>query len=288
MTSASEFSVKPLTPLLGAEISNVDLTMPDPLVFEKIEQAWLKYKVVFVYDQRLDLTALCRFSSQFGVLMQLPYIKPVDDFPEVICVRKEATEIDMGVFGGDWHTDFSFLAEPPKASILYSEVIPPVGGDTLWVDMAHAWKTLPSTIRDKLIGRYAIHTGAPYGVRNAPDKADQFKGSIEIERGNPEADAEVLHPAVCRHPHTGEEMLFVNPTYTTGFEGMMPHESSQLLSDIYLHCMRPEFSCRFRWRVGTVVIWDNRNTMHYAVNDYDGYQRVLYRTTVMGQTPIPA
>jgi len=193
----------------------------------------------------------------------------------------------MGVFGGDWHSDFSFLPAPPSASILYAEDIPPVGGDTLWADMVQALDGLAPELRSALAGRDAIHVGAPYGVRYAPADDTRFKGSIGIERNNPEADRETRHPAVCRHPETGEPLLFVNPTYTTGIDGYSESESSQLLRRLFEHCTRPEFCCRFKWSPGSLAIWDNRSTMHYAVNDYDGYRRCLYRTTVQGDVPTP-
>ena len=218
--------------------------------------------------------------------MRLPYIKPHDGYPDIIRVLKEADEVDMGTFGGNWHSDYSFLEAPPKASILYAEEIPPLGGDTLWIDMARAWQQLPDDLRASIDGRIAIHTGAPYGVSNAPAQDAQFKGSIEIERNNPEADRETRHPAVCRHPETGETMLFVNPTYTTRIDGYDDADSADLLEALYRHCTRPEFSCRFKWEPGVIALWDNRNTMHYAVNDYDGYRRCLYRTTIAGHPPL--
>jgi taurine dioxygenase len=212
----------------------------------------------------------------------------MDGFPNVIRVLKEADEINMGVFGGDWHSDFSFLDEPPMASILYASEIPASGGDTLWINMAQAWEALPTELRGQVEGRIAIHAGTPYGIQHAPEASTQFKGSIEIERNNPEADRETRHPAVCRHPETGEHMLFVSPTYTTRIEGLDAMASDALLASLYRHCTRPEFSCRFSWQAGTVAVWDNRNTMHYAVNDYDGHRRLMYRTTIKGHSPIAA
>ena len=135
----------------------------------------------------------------------------------------------MGVFGGDWHSDFSFLPAPPSASILYAEDIPPVGGDTLWVDMVQVLSRLAPELRAALEGRDAIHVGAPYGVRYAPADDTRFNGSIEIERNNPEADRETRHPAICRHPETGESLLFINPTYTIRIDGYSESESSALL-----------------------------------------------------------
>lgn len=285
---SARLEILPLTPKLGVEISAIDITQIDDSGFEILYRHWLERKVIFLRDQSLDLDQLLSFSRRFGRLMRLPYVKPYANYPQIIRVLKEADETDMGVFGGDWHSDFSFLKAPPKASILYAEQLPPVGGDTLWIDMAQALAALPRDLLAALQDRTAIHTGAPYGVNHAPEERTQFKGSIVIERNNPEADRETRHPAICRHPETGELMLFVNPTYTTRVDGYSPADSAALLARIYQHCIRPEFGCRFRWTPGSLALWDNRNTMHYAVNDYDGYRRCLYRTTIEGATPLPA
>ena len=277
-----------LTPAIGARIKGLDITRLDEPRFEWLYQAWLRHKLLFIHDQTIELDDLLAFSRRFGKLMRLPYIKPHDGYPDVIRVLKQADEVGMGTFGGEWHSDFSFLAAPPQASILYAEDIPPLGGDTLWADMALAWRRLPPDLRAAVDGRIAIHSGTPYGVAHAPAENTRFKGSIEIERNNPEADRETRHPAVCRHPQTDEPMLFVNPTYTTGIDGYEPAEARALLDIIYRHCTRPEFCCRFKWEPGIIALWDNRNTMHYAVNDYDGYRRCLYRTTIEGDPPCPS
>ncbi len=281
----AEFEINPLTPGFGAEIRGLDVTRLDEKSFDRLYQCWLQYRVVFLRDQLIDLEQLQNFSARFGELMALPYIKPLDGHPHIIRVLKQAEEIGMGVFGGDWHSDFSFLEVPPRISILYAEEIPPVGGDTLWADMTRALAALPEATRARLEGGYGIHSGTPYGVKHAPPEDTQFKGSIEIERNNPEADAETRHPLLCRHPETGEATLFVNPTYTVAIDGMERDDSDALLQDLYWHCTRPEFGCRFKWTPQCIALWDNRNTMHYAVNDYDGYRRCLYRTTIRGERP---
>ncbi|MFT5400463.1 MAG: taurine dioxygenase [Planctomycetota bacterium] len=284
---STAIKITPLTPALGAEISGVDVSRIDDADFARIHRAWLEFKVVFLPHQTISLDQLEQFSRRFGKLMQLPYIKPVDGHPDIIQVLKEADEINMGVFGGDWHSDFSFLAAPPKASILFAEQLPPLGGDTLWADLSKALEHLDPKLIKQLDGKSAMHTGAPYGVANAPPESTQFKGSIEIERNNPEADNETAHPAICRHPDTNKKMLFINPTYTTRIDGMSNSASKTLLDTLFQHCQRPEFSCRFKWKQNTITIWDNRNTNHYAVNDYDGYRRCLYRTTIKGHAPFP-
>ncbi len=282
---AAALDLRPLTPCLGAEVHGLDAARPDAATFDALYRAWLERKVLFLHAQRIDLEQLLEFSARFGELVQLPYIRPLDGYPDIIRVLKQADEVGMGTFGGDWHSDFSFLDAPPKASILYAEEIPPLGGDTLWVDMARACAALPDDLRAALRGRSAIHSGKPYGVAHAPPVESRFRGSIEIERGNPEADRETRHPAICRHPETGDEVLFVNPTYTTRIDGYEPAASDALLARVYRHCLRPEFACRLRWTPGTLALWDNRDTLHYAVNDYDGYRRCLYRTTIRGAAP---
>ena len=279
---------EPITPTIGAEVSNVDLACVNDAQFAEIFQAFLQYKVIFFREQSLDQVQLCEISRRFGPLMKLPFIKPLDGFPEIIAVLKEAEEKNMGVFGGDWHSDFSFIEEPPMASVLYSVEVPPVGGDTVWSDMSAAYNALPEETKTFLKGARVIHIGAPYGTKNPPAEETQFNGSIQIDRNNPEADTEVAHPAVCLHPQTKEETLFISPTYTFRFAHMDQSESEPILKSLYNHCTKPEFTCRFRWSENTLAVWDNRSTMHYAVNDYDGHRRLLYRTAIAGHRPVAA
>ncbi|MFT5504176.1 MAG: taurine dioxygenase [Gammaproteobacteria bacterium] len=278
---------QPLTPDTGLEILDLNVQLCDADDINELIELLHRYKVIFIRNQTLTPESQIHFSRHLGALMQLPYIKPLDGYPDIIRVLKEADEINMGVFGGDWHSDFSFLAEPPQYSILYAEQLPPLGGDTLWVNMSLAWEKLSNEIKEQIEGKMSIHCGSPYGVKHAPKLDKQVKGSIEIARQNPEADREILHPLVCRIPETGDNSLFINPTYTIGIQGLSKPDSQLLLQTIYQHCTRPEFSCRLRWQLGTLVVWDNRTTMHYAVNDYDGYRRCLYRTTTQGIQPAP-
>lgn len=275
----------PMTPTIGAKISCDDILNDSGQLAHELYQALVQYKVVFIEDQSINKDQLCQFSEYFGELMRLPYIRPMESHPQIIAVLKEADEINMGVFGGDWHSDFSFLEQPPMASVLYSVEIPLLGGDTVWINMASAYAALSDQWKMFLKNRSVIHTGAPYGVKNAPAPDTQFKGSIDMDRNNPEADKETVHPAVCRHPDTDEKMLFISPTYTTRFSDMTQEQSESRLKELYAHCTRPEFACRFRWQENTLAVWDNRATMHYAVNDYDGYRRLLYRTAIKGHRP---
>ena len=283
-----EPTVQPITPTIGAEIDGIDVRTLNKDQIDFVRQALNQYQLILFRNQKIDLDSMCEFSALFGELMALPYIAPIPTHPKVIRVLKEAEEIDMGVFGGEWHSDFSFLPQPPSISILYAHEVPSIGGDTLWANMVDAFRQLPGRLVDRISHRRAVHTGAPYGVKNAPDLEEQFKGSIKIERNNPDADRETLHPVVCTHPDTGENTLFINPTYTVRIEGCSESEGRELLDKLFQHCTRPETCCRIQWRQGTLALWDNRRTMHYAVNDYDGHRREMWRTTLKGHAPLPA
>lgn len=279
------FSLSRLTPALGAVISGIDVKQLDEAEFRRLHGYWIEHKVLFIEDQELSLAALCAFSARFGPLMQLPYVEPDPDHANVIRVLKGADE-SGGVFGGEWHADFSFLPAPPMASILYALDIPPIGGDTLWNNMALAWQALSKEVQATLQDCRAVHVGAPYGRQHAPPPDTRSGASIKIERDNPEADRETLHPAVVRHPVTGDAILNINPTYTTRLEGLDRQAGKELLGRLFAHVTKPEFGCRYRWKKGAVAIWDNRSTLHYAINDYSGYRRELVRTAIRGEPPV--
>lgn len=272
------FDVKPLTPAVGAEVTGPDLT--ETLSGElagRLRSALWEHQLLVFRDQHLDIAAQKRLTRVFGAIMRLPYVAPLADDPEVIAVLKEASERKVGVFGGNWHSDFSFLKQPPSGSVLNAVEVPEIGGDTLWANQIAAYEALPADLKDIVDGRDAIHVGRPYGVKFPTPVA--LRSSIPMSRNNPEADEETYHPAVMTHPHSGCKALFFNPIYTTRFDGMTEAESAPVFDALYKHCTRPEFCCRLHWTPGTVVIWDNRTTLHYAVNDYDGFRRLLYRTT---------
>lgn len=278
--------IERLTGFLGAEMSGADLrALDDPGLRSTLRAALAEHRVLVFRDQRLSLAAQKRLTEVFGNLMQLPYVAPMADDPAVIAVLKEAHEDGGGVFGGEWHSDFSFLDTPPAGSVLNAAEIPPVGGDTVWASQVAAFETLPAHLKTFLDGRRAVHVGKPYGVKFAPPAKTRSSASIRMVRGDPEADREVLHPAVVTDPDTGARALFLNPIYTTRFDGLTEAESRPFLEQIYKHATRPDFSLRHKWRPGDVVIWDNFMTLHYATNDYAGSRRLLYRTTFRRAAP---
>jgi taurine dioxygenase len=275
--------VQPVSRALGAEIHGVDLTRtPGDAAVAEMQRAFTEYQVLFFREQPLTLEQLKNVSRCFGPLCRVPYIEPLADHPEIIAVLKEAGETNISTFGGSWHTDFSFLDEPPLGSLLYAAEVPPVGGDTLWTDMYAAYETLSAGLRTTLDRLTALHSGHVYGAARPPLDIRTSR-SINISRHNPEADNEHPHPAVIVHPQSGRKALFVNPIYTTRFAGMSEAESAPLLQFLYSHATRAEFTCRFRWQHHSLALWDNRCTMHLAVNDYDGRRRLMYRTTIAGK-----
>jgi taurine dioxygenase len=280
--------VRPVGGSLGAEVFGVDLALPlSEATAQDICRAFVEHLVLFFRDQRLSPEQHLAFSRLFGPLCRMPYVKPIAEYPDIIAVLKEADERNISTFGNAWHSDFTFLEEPPLGSILYAREVPSHGGDTLFANMYEAYAALSPGLKRMLAGLRAMHSGRPYGRGGVPQDLKTSR-SIAIERDNPEAEREVAHPVVRLHPESGRAALFVNAIYTTRFEDMSEQESRPLLDFLFQHCQRPEFACRFRWEQGSLAVWDNRCTLHYAVNDYDGSRRLMHRTTVAGERPQPA
>ena len=282
----TRIEVRPMAGALGADIHGVDLAQPlDDATSADIERAFHDRLVLFFHDQRLTPEQHLAFTRRFGPISRSPYVKHMDAYPDIIAVLKEADERKISTFGNAWHSDFSFLEEPPLGSVLYAREAPSHGGDTLFANMYAAYEALSPGLRRVLDGLNAIHAGKPYGVGGVTE-AIAVSRSIGIERNRPDADREIVHPAVRVHPATGRKALFVNSIYTTRFEGMTAAESKPLLDFLYAHATQPEFTCRLRWRSGDLAVWDNRCTLHYAVNDYDGQRRLMHRTTIKGERPV--
>jgi taurine dioxygenase len=184
-------------------------------------------------------------------------------------------------FGGVWHSDTAYLTRPPLGSMLYAVELPPLGGDTLFSNMYQAYESLSDGLRRTLDGLQALNTSAK------PDAAVGRQGR-KSERPTA-ADAEVLsalHPIVRTHPEAGRKALFVNPGHTLQIDGCSVAESKPLLDYLFRHQQRPEFSCRLHWRPGSLAFWDNRAAQHYAMNDYHGHRRVMWRVTFVGERPL--
>ena len=288
----TDVSVRPVAPACGAEIRGVDLrraTAGAPDAGDDdlrvVRDALRRHAVVFVRDQPLDLDEQVALTARLGRVLRVPYIQHLPSHPDVIAVLKEADERRISTFGGSWHSDFSFLDEPPSFTLLHAKELPEVGGDTLWASQEAAYDALSPGMQRLLAPLRAVQTGWPHGT-NGPGPNAAVSRSVVMTRNDPSADREVLHPVVRVHPDTGRRSLFVNPVYTQRFEDTTVEESRPLLQYLFDHAVRAEFTCRLRWEPDTLAIWDNRCLLHLAINDYDGSRRLLHRTTVAGERPV--
>ena len=269
--------VAPIAGALGAEIAGVDLSRPLPEeVIVEIRQAWLDHLVIFFRAQTLAPAQQLAFARRFGEPMEYPHLKGLPGFPLITPVIK--LEHERVNFGGIWHSDTAYLEHPPMASMLYALEIPPYGGDTIFANQYLAYEALSEGLRTRL--------GALLGV-NSSLKADASRTREDRLRAAG-VESKVLigeHPVVRTHPETGRKALYVNVGHTTHFKGMSEEESRPLLEYLFRHQVRPEFTCRFRWEPGSLALWDNRCAQHNAVNDYQGFRRVMHRVTLAGERP---
>ena len=189
-------------------------------------------------------------------------------------------------FAESWHSDWSFLAQPPAATVLYGDVIPPVGGDTLFANQYDAWSALPAALKARVAGRNGIHSARRGYARDGLYGETDTGRSMAI-RYDDSALATELHPIARVHPETGRTALFVSMGYTIGIEGMTDDEATLLLLELFAHQVRPEFVYRHRWSQGMLVMWDNRCVVHAATGGYQGHRRLLHRITVAERT-LPA
>lgn len=271
---------------LGAEIRGLDLrTATTPEDVAPVQAALAEHLVVYLRDQALDLDDLERVTDLLGGRDVTPYVEPVEGRPYVIRVIKEPSDVIN--FANAWHTDLSYLPSPPSYTMLHAHEVPPYGGDTVWANQYMAFETLSGGLKEVLLGLEAVHSaGTAYGTGGLLDRARSLT-SMAI-RPSEEAYREHTHPAVRRHPVTGRPALYVNPVYTTRFAGWAPAESQALLEHLYRHATTENLTFRLRWEEGTLAIWDNRCTLHNALNDYTGMRREMFRTSVQGEAPQPA
>lgn len=277
----SEFrtiDVRPTSGALGAEIRGVDLSHGlDDERFAEIRRAFALFGVIFFRDQDLTPEQHIAFAERWGTINVNRFFQPVDGYPMIAEVRKEAH--DTGNIGGSWHADHSYDRIPAMGSVLYAREVPAFGGDTLFASMYHAYETLSDGMKRVLDGLRAEHSSRHVFGEGERVATDSYKGRI----GNPElATQDASHPVVIRHPESGRRALYVNPRFTLKIAGWAAEESRSLLEFLYRHATRPEFTTRFRWRRGSMAFWDNRATWHYAVNDYQGARRVMHRITLDG------
>ncbi|HXU43416.1 MAG TPA: TauD/TfdA family dioxygenase [Burkholderiales bacterium] len=263
---------------LGAEIAGVDLAKAlSDEDLGRLRAAWLEHLVLFFRDQNLSAAEYMAFARRIGKPIEYPFVKGIAGFPEIIEVKK--LEHEKINFGGVWHSDTTYLEVPPMASMLLAREIPPVGGDTLFANMYLAYESLSAGMKRMLDGLVAVNGSAKANVtRTREDR-------VKSDGGDAGKEFVAEHPVVRTHPETGRKALYVNSAHTVRFKDMTEAESESLLGYLFAHQIRPEFTCRFSWRPGSIALWDNRCAQHNPVNDYHGYRRVMHRITLQGDRP---
>jgi taurine dioxygenase len=264
---------------LGAEVLGVDLSRPpDDVEVTALRRAWLEHLVLFFRDQNLTPAQYMAFARRIGEPIEYPFVKGIAGFPEIIEVKK--LEHETVNFGGIWHSDTAYLETPPMASMLLAREVPPFGGDTLFANMYIAYETLSEGMRSLLDGLRAVNSSAKADVSRTREDRIRSDG-----RSDERQEYVAQHPVVRTHPETGRKALYVNVAHTVRFVGMTEEESAPLLGYLYTQQVRPEHTCRFAWRPGSIALWDNRCTQHNPVNDYHGHRRVMHRITLAGDRP---
>jgi taurine dioxygenase len=275
----NSLEIRPIAGALGAEIDGLDLTNElDGETVSAIRRAWLDHIVIFFREQRLTAEQFLGFARRFGEVVEYPFIKGIDGFPEITPVVK--LEHEKVNFGGLWHTDTAYLECPPMGTMLIARQVPPFGGDTLFANMYLAYETLSAGMRRLLDGLVAVNSSAKADVTKT--REDRIRDGAKAD-AKPEYVAE--HPVVRIHPETGRKALYVNGGHTVRFKDMTEAESTPLLAYLFAHQHRPEFTCRFRWEIGSIAFWDNRCAQHNPINDYHGHRRVMHRLTLAGDKP---
>lgn len=270
----------PVAGSLGADIHGVDLNNLSDAGQAELRQALMDHQVLFIRDQSLSIEQLEAVTLRFGEFGIESYAKPMADHPHVVHVLKEASESVPFVFGGAWHSDWTFQEKPPAFTLLYGHDVPATGGDTLYANMYLAYEWLSPAMQDLLHGLQGVHTPeASYGPKAAHNAGLQ---SMQILYGENVDHDRRTHPLIIKHPETGRSALFANPAYTLGIEGLKPEEARPILDYLFRVASAEAFTCRMRWAPGTLAIWDNRCTWHQPISDYFGNRREMFRTTVAG------
>jgi taurine dioxygenase len=272
--------IEPLAGALGAEVRGVDLRKWQD--WKAVQDAFLEHSVLVFRGQEIEPADLMRIGARFGEPCHYPFVTGLDGFPFIFEVVKE--EEEKVNFGGNWHSDTAYLAQPPRATLLYALEVPATGGDTLFSNTAAAYDALSEGMRamvDKLVGVNSAGLKVTGGRR----KMHSTIGSMKVHDTENADGYEAEHPAVRTHPGTGRRALYLSRSHTIRFRDMSEEESRPLIDFLQAHQVRPEFTCRVRWAPGTLTVWDNRCTQHCAINDYHGQRRRMRRLTVGAETP---
>lgn len=273
----TSLQIRPLSEHVGVEASGVDLNALDETGMASLRDAVANHGILFVRDQSLTPEQHIAFARRWGDIDVNKYFPANGGHPEIAEVRK--AENQQTNIGGGWHTDHSYDQVPAMGSILLARETPPSGGDTLFASMGAAFDSLSKGLKATLRTLRAVHSAdhiySTDGIYAKTDQGADLKGHDERTHA--------VHPVVIRHPRTGREILYVNPAFTLHIEGWTREESMSLLTYLYQVAMQERFHCRVQWSPGSLAIWDNRSTWHYAMNDYHGHRRLMHRITNSGE-----
>jgi alpha-ketoglutarate-dependent taurine dioxygenase len=291
---ARHIGVRPLAAAMGAEIVGVDLARITDDQFAEVRAALFRHKMVFFRGQRLTHGDHEAFSLRFGPFAEDAYTSGVEGHRNVHPLIKEADDRSKMVFGEGWHTDSPFMPRPPAITSLRSVEIPPWGGDTIWANSALAYAALSDAYRAMIDGlkvhfsmrKVLASAQAAVELRDSP--IGRLAATRNLDQLPPDVARKVqgsFHPLVRTHPVTGEKALYIDEAYALGLEGMSEDEAEPIIGFLWRHVVQHAFTCRLRWEPDMLAVWDNRLCVHQAFNDYQGYRRELYRTTLAGETP---
>jgi len=275
MDVATALDIRPLSPLIGAEVHGIDLAAPlAPATVADVRAALNRHHVIFFRDQELTPEQQVGFAAQFGEVTEAhPVLPAIDANPRVLAIDGRE---DRAAW---WHTDVTFVETPPMGSILYLQRVPEVGGDTMWASLQDAYDRLSEPLRDLCDRLIALHHD-PWFAADV-----DARGGYRWDGEHRDKLLPSIHPVVRTHPENGRKGLFVNAQFTQLIIGMSKLESTGLLDVLYRHCVQPELTCRFRWQPGSVAFWDNRACLHYALDDYGKAERFGHRVTLRGDRP---
>lgn len=265
----------------GAHVHGVDLTAPLSVdEVAAIRSAWLEHHVLVFPDQPISDDDLERFTLRFGPFGHDPFFEAIDDRTNIAAIHRLPDE-QAPLFAESWHADWTFQEFPPDGTCLAAKIIPPSGGDTLFANQVAALAAMPTELRTRLEGQTAIHSArtayAPDGMYGENEgEADRSMRIVVSD----EAYETQTHPLIRIHPESGLEAVYSTFGYIIGLEGMPDDAAAALLTELYRWQTRDEFVYRHRWEPNMVTMWDNRCVLHRATGGFDGYERLLHRTTI--------
>lgn len=279
--STVELTIEPASEHVGAFVSGIDLAQSAESgglrgdVLARLKDAWVTHGVLFFRDQNLTSEQHIAFAEQFAAIDINKFFASVDGFPQIAQVLKEPEQEHN--IGGGWHTDHTYDAVPARGSILLAREVPSTGGDTNFLSVGAAYDALPDDLKNTIANLKAHHSSEH--VFGAKAKAAEEIGD---RFGNAEQAGGTTHPVVIQHPVSGRKLLYVNAAFVTGIVGWSEEESNDLLTQLYRHTADGDFGYRYEWEVGSIAMWDNCSTWHWAYNDYPGERRLMHRITIEG------